>query len=318
MSAEVVSRFACRLKAGAFVVTGELSPPRSGDASLFRRRLAEARAVVDAVNITDNPGASVHASPLAGAAIALQEGVEPIVQLVCRDRNRLALQSDLIGAWLLGVRAVMAMTGDPVTAGDHPTAKAVFDLDSFGLIRLIARMRAGELDNGRPLPAPPRFVIGGAEAPFAGPISSTVDRLERKVEAGVEFIQTQFVWEADRFADWMAEVRRRGLHQRVAILPGVGVLRSAASARWLGDHLGQPVPPAIIGQLEAAGPTDGAQVGASIAAALINRLRAIEGVAGVHLLPVAWPAGLRAAVEAAGLLPTPSSSASLDTPPRRG
>lgn len=295
-------------------MTGELTPPRGGDAREFRQRLAEARGVVDAVNITDNPGASVHASPLAGAAIALQEGVEPIVQLVCRDRNRLALQSDLLGAWLLGVRAVVAMTGDPVAVGRHPDAKPVFDLDSFGLIRLMVRMRSGELENGQPLPDPPRFAIGATEAPFAGPVAATVDRLERKVEAGVEFVQTQFVWEADRFAEWMAEVRRRGLHQRARILPSVGILRSAASARWLGDHLGQPVPPPIVRQLDAVGPAGGGEVGVAIATSLIGRLRAIEGVGGVHLLPVAWPGGLRPTVEAAGLVAGAPGGGPLDTP----
>jgi methylenetetrahydrofolate reductase (NADPH) len=314
MGQHAASRFVCRLHAGAFLVTGELTPPRGGDASQFRRRLAEVRGLVDAVNLTDNPGASVHASPLAGAAIALQAGVEPILQLVCRDRNRLALQSDLLGAWLLGVRAVVAMTGDPVAVGRHPDAKPVFDLDSFGLIRLIARMRSGELDNGQPLPAPPRFTIGATEAPFAGPVAATVDRLERKVEAGVEFVQTQFVWEADRFAEWMTEVRRRGLHQRVRILPSVGVLRSAATARWLGDHLGQSVPSPIVSQLEAAGPAGGAQVGVALATSLIGRLRAIEGVGGVHLLPVGWPGGLRATVEAAGLADGTPAGGPLDTP----
>jgi methylenetetrahydrofolate reductase (NADPH) len=312
------SAFVRRLRAGAFVVTGELSPPRGGDARRFRQRLAEVAGRVDAVNITDNPGASVHASALAGAAIALQEGVEPILQMVCRDRNRLALQSDLLGAWLLGVRAVLAMTGDPVSVGDHPAAKPVFDLDSFGLIRLIVRLRGGELDNGRSLPNPPRLLIGGAEAPFAGPPTATVDRLERKVEAGVEFVQTQFVWEAGRFADWMDEVRRRGLHRRVAILPGVGPIRSVATARWLARHLGQPVPEPLVARLAEAGTEAGADVGAAIAAELVRELRAIEGVAGVHLMPVGWPAGLLATIEAAGIFERHPARAALDAPPPGG
>ncbi|MCL6649544.1 MAG: methylenetetrahydrofolate reductase [Chloroflexi bacterium] len=297
--------FARRLAAGQFVVTGELSPPRDADATTFLQRLADLRPVLDAVNLTDNPGAAVRASPLAAAALARSCGVEPILQLTCRDRNRLALQSEILGAALLGVPAILAMTGDPITTGDQPEARPVFELDSFGLIQLIVRLRRGELASGRRLAHPPRLLVGGAEAPFAGPIHTTVDRLERKVEAGAEFIQTQFIWEVDRFAEWLAEVRRRGLHQRVKILAGVGILHSARAARWLGDHLGQLVPAPVLAQLSAAASGTELQVGIASAASLISRLRELEGLAGVHLLPVGGTTGLRPTVERAGLLPRP-------------
>ncbi len=286
-------RFRAKLQTGSFAVTAEASPPRDGQAGAFLRQLREIGALVDAVNITDNPGASIRASALAGAALALHEGIDPILQLTCRDRNRLALQSDLLGAWLLGVDAVLAMTGDPLSVGDNTDAKPVFDLDSIQLIAMARGMRDGRLANGTPLNHPPGFLIGGAESPLGGPPQQLAERLERKADAGIDFVQTQFVFVLEPFLAWLDEVKRRGLDKRVAIIAGVGLVRTFDRAIWLRDHLpGSNIPPELVAAFAGLDRAEGEALGLEHAAGMVRALRETKGIAGVHLMPIGWPSGV--------------------------
>lgn len=301
------SRLGRLLNAGTFVVTGELTPPRDTDSTVFERRVREISGVVDAANLTDNPGASVHASALAGAVLALRAGVEPILQVTCRDRNRIGLMSDLLGAWMLGMRNVMAMTGDSPAQGNQPEAKPVFDFDSLALIKAISTLREdGKLPNDIPVAHPPRFLIGGAEAPSAAPVVPAVERLHRKVTAGVNFVQTQFIYELGPFEEWLGEIERQGFGDQLSVIAGVGVIRSADTARHMRDNLpGSGVPAWVPEQLEGLSGKAAEEKATRIATDIIAKLRGLKGVAGVHIMPVGWAAGLPTVVNAAGLTPRP-------------
>ena len=315
------------LRAGQFAVTSELGPPQSADAGVIRKKAALLKGNCDAVNITDNQTAIVRMSSIGAGTLAVQEGLEPVIQMTCRDRNRLAMQSDLLGAYALGMRNLLCLTGDHQTFGNHPSAKNVFDLDSIQLVQMVAAMRDERVFQcGEAFKGPePRFFVGAAESPFANPIEFRPYRLAKKVKAGANFIQTQLIYDIDAFNTFMEKVRALGLHEKTYILAGVGPLKSPTMARYMKDNVpGLRVPDHLIERMERAGaPWAGkskdemtkedkkaraaawADEGIKICIELIERIRAIEGVAGVHIMAIEWEEAIKTIVEGARLLPRP-------------
>lgn len=298
-----------KLAAGEFVVTGELGPPKSVDLELIHKKAGLLKGKVDAVNITDNQTAIVRVSSIAVAKLIIDMGLEPVIQVTCRDRNRLAIQADILGAYLLGVRNVLCLTGDHQCFGNHPTARYVFDLDSVQLIRMLKNMRderifacGDEIKNSKKAePKEPRMFIGAAANPFGDPFEFRVIRLEKKVEAGVDFIQTQCIYDMERFGRWMEQVRERGLHEKCKILAGVTPLKSAGMARYMRDQVaGVIVPDEYVERVAAA--EDAKSEGIRICVEQIQQLREIEGVAGVHIMAIEWEEKVGEIVEKAGLL----------------
>jgi methylenetetrahydrofolate reductase (NADPH) len=296
------------LASGAFAVTAELAPPPSADASSLRTQVAAIRGLVDACNVTDGTRALVRMSSLAAAAILIQEGVEPVLQMVSRDRNRIALQADLLGAAALGVRNVLCLSGDPPAGGNEPEAKGVFDLKTEEMIETFRTLRdQGVLRGGDPVESAPKVFIGATADPFQDSKEESFARLRSKVLAGADFIQTQAVFDMDAFEEWMRLVRKEWLHDKVHILAGVIPLQSSRMARFLVDKLGAAVPRHILDRMEKA-PHPQAE-GVSIAVRTIKALRKIEGVRGVHLMPVGWEDALPQLVKEAGLVPRPEAPA---------
>ena len=315
------------LKAGHFAVTAELGPPQNADESVIRKKAAFLRGACDAVNITDNQTAIVRMSSIAAGAIVVQEGLDPVIQMTCRDRNRLAIQSDLLGAFALGMRNILCLTGDHQTFGNHPSAKNVFDLDSIQLIQMVAGMRDQKVfQSGEVFKGPePRFFVGAAAAPFADPLDFRPLRLAKKVKAGANFIQTQLVYDVPAFEKYMQKVRDLGLHNQVYILPGVGPLKSPGMARYMKrDVPGILVPDELIERMEAAGAAWAGKnkdeltkedkkarsqawknEGIQICVELIQQLQEIEGVAGVHIMAIEWEEAVHPIIEKAGLYPRP-------------
>jgi 5,10-methylenetetrahydrofolate reductase len=315
------------LRAGHFAVTGELGPPQSADSTVIREKAALLRGYVDAVNLTDNQTAIVRMSSIGAGTIVVQEGLEPVVQMTCRDRNRLAIQSDLLGAYALGMRNLLCLTGDHQTFGNHPESKNVFDIDSLQLVKMVSDMRdectfqCGDAFKGQE----PRFFVGAAAAPFADPIDFRPLRLAKKVQAGANFIQTQLVYDVDAFSTYMEKVRELGVHEKTYILAGVGPLKSPGMARYIKNNVpGILVPDEIIERMKAAGsPWAGKkkdeltkddkrerskawkETGIQICVDLIKDLSQIEGVAGVHIMAIEWEEAVKPIVEGAGLYPRP-------------
>ncbi|MBM3143923.1 MAG: methylenetetrahydrofolate reductase [Chloroflexi bacterium] len=316
------------LRAGHFTVTGELGPPQSADGKVIREKAALLKGYVDGVNITDNQTAIVRMSSIGAGTIVVQESLEPVIQMTCRDRNRLAIQSDLLGAYALGMRNLLCLSGDHQKFGNHPTAKNVFDMDSVQLVKMVADMRdqhifqCGDALKGQE----PRFFIGAASAPFADPIDFRPYRLAKKVKAGADFIQTQLVYDVEAFALFMDKVRQLGIHEQTYILAGVGPLKSPGMARYMKNSVpGILVPDEIINRMTDAGKpwaekskddltkedkqarSEAWQAeGIQICIDLIRQLREIEGVAGVHIMAIEWEEAVRHIVEGAGLYPRPS------------
>ena len=304
------SRLAELLRAGRFVVTAELSSSNSADPEATWRRAEVLRGSVDAINCTDNTGAHVHMSSLATSHLLVEKGLEPIMQLTVRDRNRLALQADLLGAAALGVRNLVLMSGDDVTAGDHPEARRIYDIDSMQLIEVAAAMRdRGTYLSGRRLEQAPSFFIGAVENPFAPPLEFRPLRLQKKLRAGADFIQTQLVFDVDLFARFMAAVADLDLIGKVFIIPSVGIPRSARGANFMREKVpGLHVPESLVSRLEKTPPARQAEEGVKIAVELVNAVRQIRGVSGVHLIGIKWEEGVVRVAEAAGLLPRPTLS----------
>ena len=278
------SRLEQVLRSGRFAVTAELNPPDSADpADVFEaaRPLGE---VADAINATDASGANCHMSSIGISALLTRAGYGTVYQISCRDRNRIAIQGDVLGAAAMGVRNVLCLTGDGVGVGDQPGAKPVFDFDSLTLLRTIRTMRdEGRFLSGRPITRPPRMFLGAAENPCVPPHDWRPERLGKKVEAGAEFIQTNYIFDVPLFERFMARVRDLGLDKRVFILAGVGPLASARAARWMRSNVpGIHIPDAVIDRLERAG--NPAQEGKTLAIELIRRIREVPGVAGVHVM----------------------------------
>jgi methylenetetrahydrofolate reductase (NADPH) len=295
------------LREGKFVVTAELGPPRGAERAVVEKKVKLLKGYVDAVNITDCQTSVVRMSSIASAQILLEMGLEPVVQMTCRDRNRIALQSDLFGAWALGMKNLLCLTGDHPKFGDHPGAKPVFDLDSVQLLHMLKTMREEKkMLSGTPLEGEPRFFLGAAENPFADPFTFRARRLAKKITAGAEFIQTQIVYNVDKFAQWMEEVRRMGLHKQAFILAGVCPLKGAGMAKYMKKNVpGMDVPEALISRLEQK--KGNKQEGIDLCLEIIARLRQIEGLSGIHIMAVEWEEVVAQLVERAGLLPRPAS-----------
>jgi 5,10-methylenetetrahydrofolate reductase len=315
------------LKNGHFAVTGELGPPQNADGDVIRKKAKLLKGNVDAVNLTDNQTAIVRMSSIGAGTIVVQEGLEPIIQMTCRDRNRLAMQSDLLGAYALGMRNLLCLSGDHQTFGNHPSAKNVFDMDSIQMVQMVAGMRdakvfqCGEAFKGQE----PRFFVGAAESPFANPIEFRPLRLAKKIKAGANFIQTQLIYDIEAFKSFMAKVRELGLHEKVYLLAGVGPLKSPTMARYMKDNVpGLRIPDQLIARMEAAGAPWASKSkdeltkedkkarsvawqteGIKICIELIQQIREIEGVAGVHIMAIEWEDAVKPIVEGAGLLPRP-------------
>jgi 5,10-methylenetetrahydrofolate reductase len=293
------------LESGSFAVTAEVGPPKGTSSALIRRKGEQLRYHCDAINITDNQTAIVRMSSVAGCAILKSLGIDAVMQMVCRDRNRIAIQSDILGAVALGINNVLCLSGDHQKFGNHPTAKGVFDLDSIQLIQTLKTMRdekkfiCGENITGE-IP----LYIGAAENPFAEPFEFRVTRLAKKIKAGVDFIQTQAVYDIAKFARWMDMVTTRGLDQKVHILAGVIPMRSLAMARFMKEYVaGVSVPDALLNRMEKA--KDPKEEGITIALETIEQLKEIPGVHGIHLMAVGWEEVVPKIVEKAGLLPRP-------------
>jgi methylenetetrahydrofolate reductase (NADPH) len=293
------------LEGGQFAVTAECGPPKGNLPDAFRKKGQLLKPCSDAINVTDNQTAVVRMGSLAGCVLLAQLGAEPVLQMVVRDRNRLALQSDLLGAAALGIRNVLCLAGDHQQLGNHRMAKGVYDIDSIQLVQMVRRMRDEHLfANGEEMSGELPLYIGAAANPFAGPPDFRVLRLAKKVKAGADFIQTQSVFDLQRFADWMGEVRARGLHERTRILAGITPIKSVAMAKHMRDRVpGLSVPDAIVRQME--GAKDPREEGVKICLETIAALREIEGVRGIHLMAISWEDVAPRIVEAAGLLPRP-------------
>ncbi len=307
------SRLEKVLAQGHFAVTAEMGPPKSADGSLIAAKAKLLAGNIDAANITDNQTAIVRMSSIAAGLLALREGLEPIIQITCRDRNRIAIQSDVLGAFALGVRNILCLTGDHQKFGNHPTAKNVFDIDSVQLIGMLACMRdqkkfacGDEIRNSKKAPVvEPRILIGGAENPFGDPLEFRAIRLAKKVNAGVDFIQTQCIYDMERFEEFMRQVRSRGLHEKVKILAGLTPLKSVGMAKYMRDSVaGLSVPDSLMKRMEAA--ADKPAEGIRICIEQIEKLRSIPGVAGVHIMAIEWEEKVAEIVKGAGLLPRPA------------
>lgn len=293
------------LESGRFAVTAEAGPPKGTSAAVVQKKGELLRPCCDAVNVTDNQTAIVRMSSLAGSVILRQQGVEPVMQMVCRDRNRIAIQSDVLGAVALGVRNILCLSGDHQKFGNHPTAKGVFDIDSIQLIQTVKRMRdEKKFINGEEVAGDVPLFIGAAENPFADPFEFRVVRLAKKIKAGADFIQTQAVYDIGKFAKWMQMVTDRGLDKQAHILAGVIPIRSAGMARYMRDYVaGIYVPNEILTRMEQA--KSAKEEGMKIALELIEQLKEIPGVHGIHIMAVGWEEIVPQIAEKAGLLPRP-------------
>jgi methylenetetrahydrofolate reductase (NADPH) len=290
------------LRERRFAVTAELSPPRGGDPEPIRKAARILHDWVDAANVTDNQGAMVRVSSLAGAVLALGEDVEPVMQLQCRDRNRMALQSDLLGAAALGIPNVLLLTGDHQRFGDHPEARGVFDLDSVQLLWTARTMRdSGKLISGKALKPPPAWLIGGVENPFAPPLAFRAERLGKKVAAGAEFVQTQYVFDVAQFKAWMHACAELGLTQRCGILAGVGPIRSLRALERMRQIPGIVIAPADEARLRSVPEHRVLAESIAICAETILELRAIPELAGVHVMAFGAEHLVPEIVERAGL-----------------
>ncbi len=295
------------LEAGHFAVTTECGPPRGANPDVIRKKGGWLKGYVDAINVTDNQTSVVRMSSIASCVILKSMGFDPIVQMVTRDRNRIALQSDILGAAALGMNNILCLSGDHQTFGDDPEAKNVFDIDSIHLIQLIKMMRdEGKFPSGKELDGAPRLFIGAAENPFAEPFELRPIRLSKKADAGLDFIQTQCIYNLDRFERFMERVRSLGVHTRVKILAGVTPLKSAGMAKFMKKNVaGMDIPDHVIQRLAAAPKEEQPAKGLEICIESIQRLRQIEGVAGVHIMAIEWEQKVPEIVERAGLLPRP-------------
>jgi 5,10-methylenetetrahydrofolate reductase len=276
------------LAAGEFVVTAELGPPLNPDPEPVRRTARAFAGVVHAANVTDNQAATVKLSPLACSVWMLEEGLAPILQVTTRDRNVLALQADLLGAWALGVRTILALSGDPLTVGPYDTiATRVSDLDAAGLIRLVSGLNDGRLAAGETLETPTGFLIAGA----ANPLVDTVEKLEQKVAAGAHCFQTNIVYDVDRFAEWFAPVCEAGLPERAPVIVGVAPPRSTRMLQHMHDRVpGIEVDDATFSRMDGLSGDEASAAGIQIAVDVVRRVREVPGVAGVHVMAPGWEA----------------------------
>jgi len=294
------------LTAGNFAVTAELGPPQNADPKVIKKKSQYFLGNVDGANITDNQTAIVRMSSIAAAAVAISCGVEPVAQMVCRDRNRIAMQSDILGAAALGIRNILCLSGDHQKFGNHPEAANVFDVDSMQLIAMVKKMRDDkQFLSGDPIKEhEPRLFIGAVANPFADPFEFRVIRLAKKIKAGADFIQTQCVFDVDKFARWMELVVKEGLHKKVYILAGLTPVRSAKALHYMKNEVaGMSIPDELIKRMESA--EDPREEGIKICLEMIESVKNIDGVSGIHLMPIGWESITPIILERAGLLPRP-------------
>jgi methylenetetrahydrofolate reductase (NADPH) len=295
------------LEAGHFAFTGELGPPRGANIEAIRKKAEPLKGVVDSVNITDNQTAVVRMSSWAASLLAIQEGLEPNYQMVCRDRNRLAMQADILGAYAMGVRNMLCLSGDHQQFGDHPQCKGVFDIDSMQLIQAVKNMRdEGKFINGQEIDDPPKMFIGAAANPFAEPFEWRVYRLAKKINAGADFIQTQCIYNMERMREWMKRANDMGLTEKVYILAGITPMKSLGMARYMKSKVpGMDVPDEIINRLKGVEKKKQGVEGIAIACEQIQEFKEMKGVAGVHLMAIEWEHRVPEIAEQAGMLPRP-------------
>ena len=293
------------LDSGRFAVTAEAGPPKGTSATVIQRKGELLRFCCDALNITDNQTAIVRMSSLAGCILLKQQGVDPVMQIVCRDRNRIAIQSDVLGAVALGIGNILCLSGDHQKFGNHPAAKNVFDIDSIQLIQTLKNMRdEKKFLSGEDITGEVPLYIGAVENPYADPFKFRVTRLGKKIKAGADFIQTQAVYDIAKFAQCMEMVTAQGLDKQVHILAGVIPIRSAGMARYMRDYVsGVSVPDEIVTRMEEA--KTAKEEGLRIALEVIEQLKEIPGVHGIHIMAVGWEDAVPEIVEKAGLLPRP-------------
>ncbi len=295
------------LRAGHFAFTGELGPPRGANTSKILEKTKHLKDCVDAVNITDNPTAMVRMASWGASLIALREGLEPNYQMVCRDRNRLAMQSDILAAYANGIRNIVCLSGDHQDFGDHPDAMGVFDIDSIQLIHMVRLMRdEGRFAGGEPIDEPPRMFIGAAANPFADPFEFGVRRLAKKIRAGVDFVQTQCIYNMKKFSDFVARARDMGLLDKAYLLAGITPLKSVGMALHMQKEVpGMEVPEALIHRLKSVPAEMEAEEGIRIACEQIEILKQTPGVAGIHLMAIGWEHRVPEIAERAKMLPRP-------------
>lgn len=295
-------RFERVLRAGKFAVSAELSPPDSADPEEVYARARVFDGYVDAINATDGSGANCHMSSVGVCALLSRRGYSAVMQISCRDKNRLAIQGDVLGAAAMGIANVMCLTGDGVQAGDHPMAKPVFDLDSVSLINTVRTMRDdGHFQSGRTLTTPPKLFIGAAANPFVPPMDYRVDRLAKKIAAGAQFIQTQYCFDLPKMKTYMQQVRDQGLHEKAFILIGTGPLASDKAATWIRDNVpGVHIPDEVIDRLRRA--QKPRLEGRKLCMEVIQEIREIEGVAGVHVMAYRQEEYVAELVDASGVL----------------
>ena len=299
------------LAAGHLAVTSECGPPRGAVPEKVREKAEMLRGYVDAINVTDNQTAMVRMSSFAACLIIRQIGLHPILQMVTRDRNRLAMQSDILGAYSHGINTMLCLSGDHPCFGDHPMAANVYDLDSIQFIQMVRTMRdKGIFQGGDEILNPPKMFIGAAANPFADPFELRVARLAKKVKAGADFIQTQCIYNLERFEKWMEGVRDRGLHEKVSILAGVTPFKSAGMAKYMKNKVpGMNVPDEMIKRMSGVPKDKQAEEGLKICVETIQRLKEVKGVRGFHIMAIEWEEKVSEIVERAGLYPRPGVGA---------
>jgi methylenetetrahydrofolate reductase (NADPH) len=303
------SRLAKILAAGQFAVAAELSPPRGVNLPAIAKDAATLKGYADVVNVTDNQAASVRMASIPVCALLVQQGLEPVAQMTCRDRNRLAMQADLLGAAAMGIRNVLCLSGDHTRWGDHPAAKNVYDIDSTHLIRLVRNMvEHGCLDNGKEITPAPDFFVGAVANPFAPPFDYRPMRLAKKAAAGARFVQTQLIYNVDRFREYMKKVVDLGLHEQVYILAGVGPFKSSRMASFMATQVaGMDVPQALVERMEKTPKAAQPEEGIRICCEIIEQVRELPGVAGLHIMAVHWTEAVPEIVKRSGLYPRPVS-----------
>lgn len=285
-------------------MSAEIGPPMSADPEFVRQRAKALIGIADAANVTDNQTAIVRMSSIAASYLALSEGMEPVVQMTCRDRNRIAIQSDLLGAHALGLRNVLCLSGDHQLFGNHPESKNVYDIDSIQLIGALNSMKQeGVFINGKPSKFPAAFFIGGSANPFADPEELQLIRLHKKIAAGAQYIQTQSIYDIEKFSRWMEQVRSAGLHKKAYILAGILVNKSLKSIEMTKKVAGMQIPDIFVERMQ--NTSDQEAEGISIALDLIREIRKIDGISGIHIMAVGWESIVPTIVERAGLLPRP-------------